>query len=132
MVWWRFCRLTAALVVMRLFGIPRIAIQVRIVLALLISVVGAPVMRPMPAVDAFSPLASVYASEQLSIGALLGLVVDILFAVFTALGQLVSVQVGLDMAMSNDPLNGVGSAVLRGMYQVYVSLLFLALKGHIE
>ncbi|HAD39951.1 MAG TPA: flagellar biosynthetic protein FliR, partial [Plesiomonas shigelloides] len=72
-----------------------------------------------------------YAIQQLIIGALLGLVVDILFAVFTTLGQLVSMQMGLGMAMMNDPVNGVSSAVLGVMYQMYVSLLFLALNGHL-
>jgi flagellar biosynthetic protein FliR len=51
--------------------------------------------------------------------------------VFTTLGQLVSMQMGLGMAMMNDPVNGVSSAVLGVMYQMYVSLLFLALNGHL-
>lgn len=131
MLWWPFFRLTAAFMVMPLFGNPQIPIQVRIGLALLISVVAAPLMPPMPAVDPFSPLAIFYAIQQLIIGALLGLVIDILFAVFTTLGQLVSMQMGLGMAMMNDPVNGVSSAVLGVMYQMYVSLLFLALNGHL-
>ncbi|MGL4351875.1 MAG: flagellar biosynthetic protein FliR [Plesiomonas shigelloides] len=130
-LWWPFFRLTAAFLVMPLFGNPQIPTQVRIGFALLISVVAAPLMPPMPSVDPFSPLAIFYAFQQLIIGALLGLVIDILFAVFTTLGQLVSMQMGLGMAVMNDPVNGVSSAILGVMYQMYVSLLFLALNGHL-
>ncbi|MGL5005855.1 MAG: flagellar biosynthetic protein FliR [Plesiomonas sp.] len=131
MLWWPFFRLTAAFLVMPLFGNPQIPIQVRIGLALLISVVAAPLMPTMPSVDPFSLLAIFYALQQMIIGALLGLVIDILFAVFTTLGQLLSMQMGLGMAMMNDPVNGISSAVLGVMYQMYISLLFFALNGHL-
>ncbi len=49
----------------------------------------------------------------------------------TLLGQIISLQMGLGMAMMNDPVNGVSIAILGRMFLLFSTLLFLALDGHL-
>ena len=54
-----------------------------------------------------------------------------LFTIFTMLGQIVSLQMGLGMAMMNDPVNGLSVAILGRVFLLFSTLLFLALEGHL-
>ncbi len=130
-VWWPFFRISAALMLMPLFGGNQIPVQVRIALSLIISVLAAPLMPAMPAVDPLSVEALILAGQQVIIGAMLALLLDLLFAIFTTMGQILSMQMGLGMAMMNDPINGVSIPALGKYYQLYALMLFLALDGHL-
>ena len=116
---------------MPIFGGSQIPVQVRIALALIISVLAAPLMPAMPAVDPLSVEALILAGQQVIIGAMLALLLDLLFAIFTTMGQILSMQMGLGMAMMNDPINGVSIPALGKYYQLYALMLFLALDGHL-
>ncbi|MDO6500162.1 flagellar biosynthetic protein FliR [Photobacterium sanguinicancri] len=130
-VWWPFFRISAALMLMPIFGGSQIPVQVRIALSLIISVLAAPLMPTMPAVDPLSVEALILAGQQVIIGAMLALLLDLLFAIFTTMGQILSMQMGLGMAMMNDPINGVSIPALGKYYQLYALMLFLALDGHL-
>ena len=60
-----------------------------------------------------------------------GLILHMLFSIFTTLGQIVSLQMGLGMAMMNDPVNGMSVAILGRIFLIFSTLLFLALEGHL-
>ncbi|MGF1785827.1 flagellar biosynthetic protein FliR [Photobacterium swingsii] len=130
-VWWPFFRISTTLMLMPIFGGSQIPVQVRIALALIISVLAAPLMPTMPAVDPLSVEALILAGQQVIIGAMLALLLDLLFAIFTTMGQILSMQMGLGMAMMNDPINGVSIPALGKYYQLYALMLFLALDGHL-
>ncbi|MGF1691478.1 flagellar biosynthetic protein FliR [Photobacterium kagoshimensis] len=130
-VWWPFFRISTTLMLMPIFGGSQIPVQVRIALALIISVLAAPLMPAMPAVDPLSVEALILAGQQVIIGAMLALLLDLLFAIFTTMGQILSMQMGLGMAMMNDPINGVSIPALGKYYQLYALMLFLALDGHL-
>ncbi|MGR5079781.1 flagellar biosynthetic protein FliR [Photobacterium swingsii] len=130
-VWWPFFRISTTLMLMPIFGGSQIPVQVRIALALIISVLAAPLMPAMPTVDPLSVEALILAGQQVIIGAMLALLLDLLFAIFTTMGQILSMQMGLGMAMMNDPINGVSIPALGKYYQLYALMLFLALDGHL-
>ncbi|MGF1726605.1 flagellar biosynthetic protein FliR [Photobacterium nomapromontoriensis] len=130
-IWWPFVRLGSALMVMPIIGGNSIPAQVRVILALMISILSAPLMPAMPAVDPLSLQALIYAGQQVLIGALLALLLEFLFAVFTTMGQILSMQMGLGMAMMNDPVNGVSVPAIGKYYQMYTFMLFLSLDGHL-
>lgn len=130
-VWWPFVRIGAALALMPIFGGNQIPVQVRVLFALIVSLLAAPLMPAMPAVDPLSMQAMLYAGQQVVIGALLALMLELLFAIFSTMGQILSMQMGLGMAMMNDPVNGVSVPTLGKYYQLYVIMLYLALDGHL-
>ncbi|WP_435248333.1 flagellar biosynthetic protein FliR [Vibrio sp. nBUS_14] len=129
--WWPFFRIGAVLISMPFFGDALIPVWVRSLLALSIAVITAPLMPPMPEVELFSLTSLFLAFEQALWGLMFGLILHMLFNVFTMLGQIVSLQMGLGMAMMNDPVNGLSVAILGRIFLIFSTLLFLALEGHL-
>ncbi len=105
--------------------------MVRILLALSISALLAPMLPTVPAVDAISIGALFLAIEQLLIGFMLALFLTIMIHVMTLLGAMMSMQMGLAMAVMNDPANGNSNPILGQWLLLYGTLLFLALDGHL-
>lgn len=130
-LWWPFFRIGAAFIAMPFFGDALIPVWVRSLLVLSIVVVTAPLMPTMPAVELFSLTALFLAFEQAIWGMLFGLILHMLFSIFTMLGQIVSLQMGLGMAMMNDPINGLSVAILGRVFLLFATLLFLVLEGHL-
>lgn len=130
-LWWPFFRIGAAMISMPFFGDSLIPLWARTLLALAITVIAAPLMPSMPAVDLLSLQAVALAFEQALWGILFGLILHMLFTIFTLLGQTISMQMGLGMAMMNDPVNGVSVAVIGRILLVFATLLFLCLDGHL-
>lgn len=46
-------------------------------------------------------------------------------------GQILSMQMGLAMAIMNDPVNGDTAPIIGQMMMIFCTLLFLALNGHL-
>jgi len=130
-LWWPFFRVGAVFISMPFFGDSLIPVWVRSLLALSIVVVAAPLMPAMPAVDLFSLTSLFLAFEQAIWGLFFGLILHMLFAIFTTLGQIISMQMGLGMAMMNDPVNGMSVAILGRIFLIFSTLLFLSLEGHL-
>ena len=130
-LWWPFFRMGAAMLAMPFFGDALIPVWVRALLALSLAVLTAPLMPAMPAVDLLSFSAIFLALEQAVWGIIFGLIIHLLFSVLTMLGQIVSLQMGLGMAVMNDPVNGMSVAILGRMFLIFSTLLFLALEGHL-
>ncbi|GAL22625.1 flagellar biosynthesis protein FliR [Vibrio maritimus] len=116
---------------MPFFGDALIPVWVRALLALSIVVITAPLMPAMPAVDLFSMTSLFLAFEQAMWGLFFGLILHFFFNIFTMLGQIVSLQMGLGMAIMNDPVNGLSVAILGRIFLLLCTLLFLALEGHL-
>ncbi|GAL07319.1 flagellar biosynthesis protein FliR [Photobacterium aphoticum] len=119
------------LMAMPIIGGSSIPPQLRVGLAMMIALLSAPLMPAMPSVDPLSLQAIVYAGQQVLIGVLLAFLLECLFAIFTTMGQILSMQMGLGMAMMNDPVNGVSVPAMGKYYQLYTFMLFLSLDGHL-
>ncbi|WP_440875246.1 flagellar biosynthetic protein FliR [Thalassotalea sp. PLHSN55] len=130
-LWWPFIRIAAVLWLMPFFGDPRITPTVRILFALIIAIIIAPIMPAMPAVDPFSLASVTLAVEQIVFGVVLGLSLNMLFTVMIMVGQFVSMQMGLSMAIMNDPANGGSAPIISQIMMIFATLLFLALNGHL-
>lgn len=130
-LWWPFFRIGAVFISMPFLGDALIPVWVRSLFALSIVVISAPLMPTMPAVDLFSLTSLLLAFEQAIWGLFFGLILHMLFTIFTTLGQIVSMQMGLGMAMMNDPVNGMSVAILGRIFLIFCTLLFLSLEGHL-
>lgn len=112
-LWWPFFSCGSGIFYpCHFFGDALIPIWVRSLLALSIVVITAPLMPTMPTVELFSLTSLFLAFEQAIWGLMFGLILHMLFNVFTMLGQTISLQMGLGMAMMNDPVNGLSVAIL--------------------
>jgi len=129
--WWPFFRIMGAFMVMPFLSSSYIPVTVRVLLAFTISALLAPMLPPLPGVDAISIGALFLAIEQLLVGFMLGLFLTIMIHVMTLLGAMMSMQMGLAMAVMNDPANGSSNPILGQWFLLYGTLLFLALDGHL-
>ena len=124
-------RIAAVLMVMPIIGTQLVPQRVRLYMSLAITVLLVPVLPDMPQVDALSLRSMLLIAEQVLIGAMLGFSLQLFFHIFVFAGQLVSMQMGLGFASMMDPATGVSVPVLGQFLLMLVSLLFLAMNGHL-
>ena len=117
--------------VMPVIGTQLVPVRVRLYLALAICVVLAPTLPPMPQVDSVSLQSMLLVGEQVLIGVMFGFMLQLYFHMFTVAGQIIAVQMGLGFASMVDPSNGVSVPVLGQFLLMLVTLLFLAMNGHL-
>lgn len=129
-VLWPLFRIAAALWFMPLFGGRGVPRHARLALAVALAIFIAPRTGPLPVVEALSAQGLLITLEQLLIGLGFALILRLLFTVFTMAGQIMSMQMGLAMAVMNDP--STGSVPLLGSWLKNLTfVLFLAMNGHL-
>jgi flagellar biosynthetic protein FliR len=124
-------RIASMLMVMPVIGTQLVPMRVRLYLSLAICLVLAPNLPPMPQVDAVSLQSMLLIGEQVLVGVMFGFVLQLYFHLFTVAGQIIAMQMGLGFASMVDPANGVSVPVLGQFLLMLVTLLFLAMNGHL-
>ncbi|MHA6196478.1 flagellar biosynthetic protein FliR [Pseudomonas wadenswilerensis] len=124
-------RVAAVLMTMPVFGTSLLPQRIRLYFAVAITVVIVPALPPMPPVEALDLSAFLLVGEQIIIGALFGFSLQLLFQAFVIAGQIVAIQMGLAFASMVDPANGVNTTVISQFLTMLVTLLFLAMNGHL-
>ncbi|MBC3955411.1 flagellar biosynthetic protein FliR [Pseudomonas triticifolii] len=124
-------RIVALLMTMPIIGTTLVPRRVRLYFAVAVTVVVAPVLPAMPPVQALDLSALLLIGEQIIIGAGLGLSLQLFFHAFVVAGQIISMQMGMGFASMVDPTNGVSSATIGQFFTMLVTLLFLAMNGHL-
>lgn len=128
---WPFFRLSAFFVIVPVLGARLVPTRVRLGLALLMAILLKPLLPPMPIVEAVGIQTFILILEQILIGTTLGFLVFVILQIFILAGQTISMQMGLGFASMVDPANGVSVAVLSQWYQILVTLVYLAINGHL-
>lgn len=126
-----FARIAALMMVMPLFGTRMVSQRIRLLLAVTVTLVVVPVLPPFPHVEAMSVASFIIILQQMLIGIVLGYVVELLMQVFVIAGQLIAMQTGLGIATTVDPSQGASVVVISQWFLFMVSLVFLALNGHL-
>ncbi|OEC37122.1 flagellar biosynthetic protein FliR [Pseudomonas cuatrocienegasensis] len=124
-------RIAAMLMVMPIIGTQLVPMRVRMYFALAICVVLVPNLPPMPVVDAINLQTFLMIAQEILIGVMFGFVLQLFFQTFVVAGQIVAMQMGLGFASMVDPANGVSVAVIGQFFLMLVTLLFLAMNGHL-
>lgn len=127
---WPLFRVAAMVTTAPVFGTRSVPVRVKIILTLAITSVLVP-MLPAPEVDVFSPLAFLIIAQQILIGIIIGFTVQLVFSAVITGGQIVAMQMGLGFSLMVDPQNGAQSPVLSQFYIVMVTLIYLAVNGHL-
>ena len=131
-LWWPFCRSLAVLSMAPVLGEAMVPVTVRILLALVLGVILMPVAaQGAVPVDPFSLQGLAATVEQAVIGLAIGLALQLAIAAFQVLGYLASSQMGLAMAVMNDPLNGSASDAVSNLIFILCTLVFFAVDGHL-
>lgn len=129
--WWPFVRVLAMLSAAPIIGDTSVPLAVRVLLAMVLAVVLLPMAAPVVPIEPFSLHALAATAEQVAIGVVLGLALHFVMSVLLVLGYLVSSQMGLAMALMNDPLSGVSSDVVSSLLSILGILVFFSIDGHL-
>ena len=128
---WPFFRLSSFFVLAPILGARLVPTRVRLGLAFMITLLIYPALPEMPLLEAVDIQTFIIILEQILIGTTLGFIVFAIMQIFILAGQTISMQMGLGFASMVDPVNGVNVAVLSQWYQVLVTLVYLAINGHL-
>ncbi len=128
---WVLFRIGAVLMTMPVIGTQLVPMRIRMYLALAVTALVAPQITDVPDLDALALGTWVVIAEQILIGAAMGFMLQLLFQIHVIAGQIVAMQMGLGFASMNDPAMGITVAVVAQIFTMLVTLLFLALNGHL-
>lgn len=126
-----FFRIAGLLMTMPIIGTQLVPMRVRVYLAAAFTLVIYSSLPPAPTIDALS-LATVFLiAKEILVGVMLGFVLQLFFHAFVVGGQILATQMGFGFASMVDPTNGVSVAVIGQFFTMLVTLLFLAMNGHL-
>jgi len=129
-VMWVMARVAGLFLAAPIFGATAVPAQVRIALVVLLTLVLVP-LAPA-SVDPLTVAGVVTLLEQVLVGGVIGFVLWLSFQAAAYAGQAIAQGMGLGFAESVDP-TGVGSSPSLGQfYLLLVTLLFLAMDGHLR
>lgn len=128
---WPFLRIGALFMVAPVFGARTVPVRIRIMLAVLMTIILMPNLPFSEAFEPLSPQGILLVVQQLAIGIVMGLILQILFAALLMAGQTMATTMGLGFASSVDPQNGVQVTMLGQLYLMLGTLYFLAMDGHL-
>lgn len=128
---WVLFRVGAVFMTMPVIGTQLVPMRIRLYLALAVTALIAPQITDVPSLDALALSTWVVIAEQILIGAAMGFLLQLLFQIHVIAGQIVAMQMGLGFASMNDPAMGISVAVVAQIFTMLVTLLFLALNGHL-
>lgn len=125
-----FMRVGSILVAAPVFGANMVPIQLKMALAVMVTLVMLPLAGPVAVPTGLVHLALGLAGEVL-IGAAIGLAIRFIFTGIEYSAQLASFQMGIGMATAYDPMNGAQITVLGRFVSILVLLIFLSVNGHL-
>jgi flagellar biosynthetic protein FliR len=128
---WPMFRIAAVVATAPILGARYVPARVKIVLTLALTVVIAPTVQDVPAVDPVSLQAIAIVIQQVLIGAATGLVMAMVFSAFMIGGEIIATKIGLGFASVVDPQSGVATPVLSQFYVILLSLVFVSINGHL-
>ena len=128
---WPLFRISAIVIAMPLFGSRLLPARLKVVLAVALTLAIAPHIPPVENVEMFSINGGLVATQQVFIGLAMGFALQLVFSVFVLGGQIIALTMGLGFASLNDPITGVSVPTVSQFYTIFVTLLFLAMNGHL-
>lgn len=128
---WPLTRISAFLLAAPIFGTRVISARIRLVLSLIVTVLIAPLLPPLPEFTTLSLGMALITAQQILIGVALAFIFQVVFQVFVLSGQYIAMKMGLGFASMNDPSSGVSVTIISQFYLLTTTLLFLSVNGHL-
>lgn len=126
-----FVRIAATLTVAPVFSARLVPIKIRLMIALTLTIVIAPLLPPVPLVFPISADGILLIVQQFVIGMIMGSVLQMVFDAMVVAGQTAAMSMGLGFAFMIDSQRGVSVPVLSQFFLIMTTLVFLAIDGHL-
>jgi len=128
---WPFMRIGAMFAAVPIFSARSVPVRIRVLLAFFVAWMLMPVIPEPPAVELISAQALLISIHQVLIGLAMGFILQLVFGAFVIAGQSIAMAMGLGFASMIDPQNGLQVPVVSQIFLIMVTLIFLALNGHL-
>ena len=126
---WPMLRISAMLLTAPIFSLDALTLPIRIMLALVLTFFIYP-MVDWPVLDPISAIGFFEIVNQLFIGAMMGLMLQVAIGAIVLAGQTIAGSMGLSMASMYDP--NVGNVPVISQFLVILStMIFLGFGGHV-
>ncbi|UJF18012.1 flagellar biosynthetic protein FliR [Vibrio sp. SS-MA-C1-2] len=129
--WWPFVRCAGFFIFSPIYGDGAVPSRVKILLAMIFAFLLMPIIESAPPFNPFSFTTVLITFYQLLFGAMIGFSIMLFFTIYTMAGQAISMQMGLAMAIMNDPSNGISVAIIGRFFLILCTLLFLSFDAHL-
>lgn len=106
--------------------------RIKIVTALALTVLITPMLpNDVVMTELISLRSVILIGEQLLWGFAFGMALQLVFVALQTAGHILSMNMGLGMAVMNDPVNGSSTTVISQIIYVFCALLFFIMDGHL-
>ncbi|SFU71465.1 flagellar biosynthetic protein FliR [Nitrosomonas eutropha] len=129
---WPLARILALMTATPLLGSSSIPTQVKLGLAVLLTILIAPLLPPLPQIDPGSGVGLIVLLQQIIIGLAMGFSIRIVFTAVEMAGEITGLQMGLGFATFFDPQQSGQVQLVGRFYGLLATLLFLAIDGHLQ
>lgn len=129
---WPLVRIGGLLAVAPVLGAKNVPARARVVLALLMTLVMAPLVGTMPVYALMTPPWFLEIARQLVIGIAMGFVLMLVFEAITFGGEMIAYGMGLSFAQLVDPVRGASTPVVGQLLLIFATLIFLANGAHLR
>lgn len=128
---WPLARILALISAAPVLGDDWLPLRVKIGLGVLIAIVVAPVIGPLPKVDPGSLAGLLILAQQIIVGLAMGLTMRVVFAAVEAAGEIAGLQMGLGFATLIVPESDGSTLVIGQFLGLLAALMFLSINGHL-
>lgn len=128
---WPFFRILALVGSAPILGNPSIPVRVKVGFSVVLTLVLAPILGGMPAVEPGSAIGLLILAQQIVIGVAIGFTMRMIFTAVEMAGNIAGMQMGLGFATFFDPQNAAQVPVVGQLLGLLATLLFLAMNGHL-
>lgn len=131
-LWLPFFRILAFLHFCPVFDNKAFSRRIKIATALVLTILITPMLDNNVVLNELMSMRSLLLiGEQLLWGMLFGMAMQLVFVALQTAGHILSMNMGLGMAMMNDPTHGGSTTVISQIIFVFCALLFFIMDGHL-
>jgi len=128
---WPLTRILGLLAASPLFGNSSVPASVKISLGVLLAMVVAPAVPPLPAADPTSLAGLLIVLQEMLVGLAMGFSIRIVFAAVEMAGEISSLTMGLGFATFFDPNTQGRSSAISQFLALVATMTFLAVNAHL-
>ena len=128
---WPLTRILGLIAIAPPFGNNSVPVQVKLMLGVMLALIVAPTIPPIPDADPLSITGIMILMQQLVIGLAMGFMVRIVFAGIEMAGEVIGLTMGLGFATFFDPQTQGRSSAISQILVLVSTLVFLTLNAHL-
>lgn len=130
-LWFPFVRIMSFVHFCPILDNKALNVRIRIIISLALAIIMAPLVPNVAEVSLLSMRGILLTFEQIIWGLVFGMTLQLVFLALQTAGQILSFNMGMSMAVMNDPNSGASTTVISQTVYIFAGLLFFVMDGHL-